>query len=73
MCIRDSSLPDAFDGDDLTVHLIYQLIDPIVDEDIGIQEPLTSKEKGLPAVSLIATLAIVVAAVQLRESRTIKE
>jgi len=67
------SLPDAFDGDDLTVHLIYQLIDPIVDEDIGIQEPLTSKEKGLPAVSLIATLAIVVAAVQLRESRTIKE
>lgn len=67
------SLPDAFDGDDLTVHLIYQLIDPIVDEEIVAQEPLTSSEKGLPAVSLIATLAIVVAAVQLRESRTIKE
>ena len=67
------SLPDAFDGDDLTVHLIYQLIDPIVDEEIVAQEPLTSSEKGLPAISLIATLAIVVAAVQLRESRTIKE
>lgn len=67
------SLPDAFDGDDLTVHLIYQLIDPIVDEEIVAEEPLTSSEKGLPAVSLIATLAIVVAAVQLRESRTIKE
>ncbi len=67
------SLPDAFDGDDLTVHLIYQLIDPVVDEEIVAKEPLTSNEKGLPAVSLIATLAIVVAAVQLRESRTIKE
>lgn len=67
------SLPDAFDGDDLTVHLIYQLIDPILDEEIVAEEPLTSSEKGLPAVSLIATLAIVVAAVQLRESRTIKE
>ena len=67
------SLPDTFDGDDLTVHLMYQVINPIVDEDIAIQEPTTSNEKGLPAVSLIATLAIVVAAVQLRESRTIKE
>jgi thiol-disulfide isomerase/thioredoxin len=67
------SLPDAFDGDDLSVHLIYQVINPIVDEDIAIQEPSTSNEKGLPAASLIATLAIVVAAVQLRESRPIKE
>ena len=67
------SLPDAFDGDDLTVHLMYQVINPIVDEDIVAQEPSTSNEKGLPAVSLITTLAIVVAAVQLRESRTIKE
>ncbi|MDA0648889.1 MAG: hypothetical protein O3B00_05590 [archaeon] len=67
------SLPEAFDGDDLTVHLMYQVINPIVDEDIAIQEPSTSNEKGLPAASLIATLAIVVAAVQLRESRPIKE
>ena len=67
------SLPDAFDGDDLSVHLIYQVINPIVEEDIAIQEPSTSNEKGLPAASLIATLAIVVAAVQLRESRPIKE
>ena len=67
------SLPEAFDGDDLTVHLIYQVINPIVDEDIAIQEPSTSNEKGLPAASLIATLAVVVAAVQLRESRPIKE
>jgi hypothetical protein len=52
---------------------MYQVINPIVDEDIVAQEPSTSNEKGLPAVSLITTLAIVVAAVQLRESRTIKE
>jgi len=64
-------LPDAFDGDDLSVHLIYQVINPIVVEDIVVQEPVN--EKGLPAVSLIATLAIVIAAVQLRESRPIKE
>ena len=65
------SLPEAFDGDDLTVHLIYQVINPIVVEDIVVQEPVS--EKGLPATSLIATLAIVIAAVQLRESRPIKE
>jgi len=67
------SLPEAFDGDDLSVHLIYQVINPIVVEDIVDQEPSTSNEKGLPAVSLIATLTIVIAVVQLRESRLIKE
>lgn len=68
---KQISLPDAFDGDDLTVHLMYQVINPIVVEDIIEQEPVD--EKGLPAVSLITTLAIIVAAVQLRESRPIKE
>jgi len=65
------SLPEAFDGDDLTVHLIYQVINPIVIEDIVVQEPVN--EKWLPAVSLIATLAIVIAAVRSRESQPIKE
>jgi hypothetical protein len=50
---------------------MYQVINPIVVEDIIEQEPVD--EKGLPAVSLITTLAIIVAAVQLRESRPIKE
>lgn len=68
---KQISLPDAFDGDDLTVHLMYQVINPIVVEDIVVQEP--GDEKGLPSISLITTLAIVVAAVQLRESRSIKE
>ena len=68
---KQISLPDAFDGDDLTIHLMYQVINPIVVEDIIEQEPVD--EKGLPAVSLITTLAIIVAAVQLRESRPIKE
>ena len=68
---KQISLPDAFDGDDLSVHLIYQVINPIVVEDKVEQEP--GDENGLPAVSLITTLAIVVAAVQLRESRPIKE
>ncbi len=68
---KQISLPDAFDGDDLTVHLMYQVINPIVVEDIVVQEP--GGKKGLPSISLITTLAIVVAAVQLRESRSIKE
>jgi thiol-disulfide isomerase/thioredoxin len=68
---KQISLPDAFDGDDLTIHLMYQVINPIAVEDIIEQEPVD--EKGLPAVSLITTLAIIVAAVQLRESRPIKE
>lgn len=52
------TLPEAFDGDDLSVHLVYQVINPIVEDNTDTLDPNTSKDKGLPAISLIATLAI---------------
>ncbi|MCS5533908.1 MAG: hypothetical protein NZ736_06600 [Candidatus Poseidoniaceae archaeon] len=52
------TLPEAFDGDDLSVHLVYQVINPIVEDNTDTLDSNTSKEKGLPAISLIATLAI---------------
>ena len=61
------TLPEAFDGDDLSVHLMYQVINPIVEDNNDTLDSKTSKEKGLPAISLIATLAIIIAAVRSRE------
>jgi len=61
------TLPEAFDGDDLSVHLVYQVINPIVEDNTDTLDSNTSKEKGLPAISLIATLAIIIAAVRSRE------
>ena len=61
------TLPEAFDGDDLSVHLVYQVNNPIVEDNTDTLDPNTSKEKGLPAISLIATLAIIIAAVRSRE------
>ena len=52
------TLPEAFDGDDLSVHLVYQVINPIVEDNTDTLDSNTSKEKGLPAISLIVTLAI---------------
>jgi len=52
------TLPEAFDGDDLSVHLVYQVINPIVEDNTDSLDSDTSKDKGLPAISLIATLAI---------------
>jgi thiol-disulfide isomerase/thioredoxin len=60
------TLPEAFDGDDLSVHLMYQVINPIVEDNNDTLDSKTSKEKGLPAISLIATLAIIIAAVRSR-------
>jgi hypothetical protein len=59
-------LPEAFDGDDLSVHLMYQVINPIVEDNTDTLDSNTSKDKGLPAISLIATLAIIIAAVRSR-------
>lgn len=61
------TLPEAFDGDDLSVHLLYQVINPIVEDNTDTLDSKTSKEKGLPAISLIATLAIIIAAVRSRD------
>jgi thiol-disulfide isomerase/thioredoxin len=61
------TLPEAFDGDDLSVHLMYQVINPIVEDNNDTLDSKTSKEKGLPAISLIATLAIIIAAVRSRD------
>lgn len=61
------TLPEAFDGDDLSVHLVYQVNNPIVEDNTDTLDSNTSKEKGLPAISLIATLAIIIAAVRSRE------
>lgn len=60
------TLPEAFDGDDLSVHLMYQVINPIVEDNNDTLDSKTSKEKGLPAISLITTLAIIIAAVRSR-------
>jgi thiol-disulfide isomerase/thioredoxin len=60
------TLPEAFDGDDLSVHLMYQVINPIVEDNNDALDSKTSKEKGLPAISLITTLAIIIAAVRSR-------
>ncbi|RZD42413.1 MAG: hypothetical protein CXT70_02840 [Methanobacteriota archaeon] len=61
------TLPEAFDGDDLSVHLMYQVINPIVEDNTDTLDSKTSKEKGLPAISLITTLAIIIAAVRSRD------
>ena len=61
------TLPEAFDGDDLSVHLLYQVTNPIVEDNTDILDSNTSKEKGLPTISLIATLAIIIAAVRSRD------
>ncbi len=61
------TLPEAFDGDDLSVHLMYQVINPIVEDNTDTLDSNTSKEKGLPAISLITTLAIIIAAVRSRD------
>ena len=60
------TLPEAFDGNDLSVHLMYQVINPIVEDNTDTLDSKTSKEKGLPAISLITTLAILIAAVRSR-------
>jgi len=66
------SLPDAFDGNDLSVHLIYQIINPIVEDEGSENEPQVIEEKGMPAISLIATLALFAAATLTKSTNRFK-
>ena len=58
------TLPTAYDGHDLSVHLIYQFNLPAEVEEPEVETPplIDSSEEGLPAASLIASLCVVFAA-----------
>ena len=58
------TLPPAYDGNDLSVHLIYQFNVPAEVEGSEVETPplIDSSEEGLPAASLIASLCVVFAA-----------
>ena len=58
------TLPPAYDGNDLSVHLIYQFNAPAEVEEPEVETPplIDSSEEGLPAASLIASLCVVFAA-----------
>ena len=58
------TLPTAYDGHDLSVHLIYQFNVPAEVEEPEVETPplINSSEEGLPAASLIASLCVVFAA-----------
>lgn len=58
------TLPPAYDGHDLSVHLIYQFNVPAEVEEPEVETPplINSSEEGLPAASLIASLCVVFAA-----------
>ena len=58
------TLPPAYDGNDLSVHLIYQFNAPAEVEESEVETPplIDSSEEGLPAASLIASLCVVFAA-----------
>ena len=59
-------LPAAFDGDDLSVHLIYQF-NPLIPEELIVSIPVVVEET-LPFLSSISTLAMIGAAVAVRRS-----
>lgn len=61
------TLPDAYDGNDLSVHLIYQFNIP-ADVDESEDPPLVSTEsdRALPAMSLVTSLGIVLGAALIR-------
>ena len=58
------TLPPAYDGHDLSVHLIYQFNVPAEVEEPEVETPplINCSEEGLPAASLIASLCVVFAA-----------
>jgi thiol-disulfide isomerase/thioredoxin len=65
------TLPPAYDGNDLSIHLIYQFNVPAeVEEPEAESPPLKeSPEEGLPAASLITSLCIIFAAALTRRER----
>jgi hypothetical protein len=59
-------LPATFDGDDLSVHLIYQF-NPLIPEEPVVPTPVVDEET-VPFLSSISTLAMVGVAVAVRRS-----
>lgn len=62
---KDISLPAAYDGDDLEIHLIHEVILPeVVDEDPAeTSEPEEEDDdSSLPSLSLVAVLSVVMIA-----------
>ena len=58
----------AYDGNDLSVHLIYQFNLPAEDEEPEQESPplIDSPKEGLPATSLLASLCVVFGAALIR-------
>lgn len=63
----DVVLPSTFDGEDLSVHLVYQF-NPIVPDLPVEEEPAVSDDESMPFVTSCATLAMIGAAVVVRRS-----
>lgn len=65
------TLPPAYDGNDLSIHLIYQFNVPAEVEEPEVESPplKESPEEGLPAASLITSLCIIFAAALTRRER----
>lgn len=59
-------LPAAFDGDDLSVHLVYQF-NPLIPEEPVVPTPVVDEET-VPFLSSISTLAMIGVAVAVRRS-----
>ena len=61
----DVQLPSAFDGDDLSVHLVYQFT-PLVEEEIVEPEAPVADSESIPFVHSLATLTMIGAAAYAR-------
>ena len=61
----DVQLPPAFDGDDLSVHLVYQFT-PLVEEEIVEPEAPVADSESIPFVHSLATLTMIGAAAYAR-------
>jgi glutaredoxin len=62
------TLPAAYDGNDLAVHLIYQFNPPAEGEEPEQESPplIDSPKEGLPAASLLASICVVFGAALIR-------
>ncbi|MBT60578.1 MAG: hypothetical protein CMA63_03365 [Euryarchaeota archaeon] len=64
------TLPPAYDGNDLSVHLVYEVNMPVVEDPPAESE---EEERALPAASLLATGTVLLVAAARRESDTRNE
>ena len=62
----DVTLPTAYDGDDLEIHLIHEVVLPeVVDEapdETSEPEEEDEEDSSLPSLSLIAALSVIMVA-----------